>query len=102
MQKRHLPLEILGGNTKATKTRAPRRRLCDLVVGQYGDRGVAFDCWVHDGQRYAKKANLKQNNIVLVLPHGSLALQRYRLANEFTQTRQMLAFFIQKQFNNFG
>jgi hypothetical protein len=43
-----------------------------------------------------------QHNIVLFLPHRALALQRHRFADELTQARQMLAFFIQKQLNDFG
>lgn len=39
---------------------------------------------------------LQQNNIVLLLPHGRFALQGNRLADEFAQTGQMLAFLVQE------
>ena len=45
---------------------------------------------------------LQQHNVVLLLPHGALRLKRNWLADEITETCQMLAFLIQKQFHHTG
>ena len=45
---------------------------------------------------------LQQHNVVQLLPHGALRLKRNWLADEITETCQMLAFLIQKQFHHTG
>jgi GT2 family glycosyltransferase len=52
-------------------------------------------------ERGSERAS-EQHDVVLLLPHCGLALQRNRLADKVAQTRQMLAFLVQEQLNHLG